>query len=90
MSERFLPGVPGAEIESILNAASGNEIAIGKFDSPESSAALAVNVFGFFLRRDDAIIDGSDGYHLGKCVACSAGVVTFLLWRWQGRYSCGP
>ncbi|MCY4431483.1 MAG: hypothetical protein OXC11_13975 [Rhodospirillales bacterium] len=51
MSERFLPGVPGAEIESILNAAPGNEIASGKFDSPESSAALAINAFGFFLRR---------------------------------------
>ena len=51
MNERFLPGVPGAEIESILNAAPGNEIATGKFDSPESSAALAVNAFGYFLRR---------------------------------------
>ena len=51
MSERFLPSVPGAEIESILNAAPGNEIGTGKFDSPESSAALAVNAFGFFLRR---------------------------------------
>ena len=51
MSGRFLPGVPGAEIESILNAAPGNEIATGKFDSPKSSAALAVNAFGFFLRR---------------------------------------
>ena len=51
MSGRFLPGVPGAEIEPILAAAPGNEIATGKFDSPESSAALAVNAFGFFLRR---------------------------------------
>lgn len=51
MSGRFLPGVPGSEIESILAAASGNEIATGKFDSPESSAALAVNGFGFFLHR---------------------------------------
>ena len=51
MSDRFLPGVPGAEIESILDAAPGNEIGTGKFDSPESSAALTVNAFGFFLRR---------------------------------------
>ena len=43
MNGRFLPGVPGAEVESILNAAPGNEVATGKFDSPESSAALAVN-----------------------------------------------
>ena len=51
MSGRFLPGVPGAEIESILNAAPGNETGTGKFDNPESSAALAVNAFGFFLRQ---------------------------------------
>ena len=51
MTDRFLPGVPGAEIERIFNAAAGNEIESGKFDSPESSAALAANVFGFFLNR---------------------------------------
>ena len=51
MTERFLPGVPGAEIEAIFNAAPGNEIKSGKFDSPESSAALAANVFGYFLNR---------------------------------------
>ena len=51
MNRRFLPGVPGTEIESILNTAPGNEIRTGKFDSPESSAALAVNAFGYFLHR---------------------------------------
>ena len=51
MGERFLPGVPGEQIEEIYNAAPGNEIARGKFDSPESSAALAANTFGFFLNR---------------------------------------
>ena len=51
MTDRFLPGVPGAEIERIFDAAAGNEIATGKFDSPESSAALAANAFGFFLNR---------------------------------------
>ena len=49
--DRFLNGVPGADIKRIIDAAPGNEIASGKFDSPESSAALAVNVFGFFLHR---------------------------------------
>ena len=48
---RFLPGVPAEAIEEIINAAPGNEIASGKFDHPESSAALAVNTFGFFLHR---------------------------------------
>ena len=51
MGERFLPGVPGKQIEEIYNAAPGNEIASGKFDSSESSAALAANTFGFFLNR---------------------------------------
>ena len=51
MGERFLPGVPGKQIEEIYNAAPGNEFASGKFDSPESSAALAANTFGFFLNR---------------------------------------
>lgn len=51
MTGRFLPGVPGPEIEAIFDAAPGNEIASGKFDSPESSAALAANAFGFFLER---------------------------------------
>lgn len=51
MTDRFLPGVPGPEIEEIFNTAAGNEIATGKFDSPESSAALAANAFGFFLNR---------------------------------------
>ena len=52
--DRFLPGVPGEEIEKIFNAAPGNEIVSGKFDSPESSAALAANIFGFFLNRERA------------------------------------
>ena len=51
MTDRFLPGVPGPEIERIFNAAAGNEIESGKFDNPESSAALAANAFGFFLKR---------------------------------------
>ena len=49
--DRFLPGVPDADIERILNAAPGDEIGRGKFDHPESSAALAANAFGFFLHR---------------------------------------
>ena len=51
MHDRFLPGVPGPQVEEMYNAAPGNEIAIGKFDSPESSSALAANTFGFFLNR---------------------------------------
>ena len=48
--DRFLPGVPGPDIERILDAAPGKELET-KFDRPTSSAALAVNAFGFFLHR---------------------------------------
>ena len=50
-TNRWLPGVPAEEIEAIFRAAPGNEIDRGKLDSPESSAALAGNAFGFFLHR---------------------------------------
>ncbi|MDF1835993.1 MAG: hypothetical protein P1U62_14110, partial [Alteraurantiacibacter sp. bin_em_oilr2.035] len=45
----LLPGVPEDLVRAILDKAGGNEIASGKFASPRSSAALAVNGFGWFL-----------------------------------------
>ena len=47
----FLPGVPEARVRTAIAAAAGNEIESGKLDSPESSAALAVNAFGWFIER---------------------------------------
>jgi hypothetical protein len=47
----FLPGVPAAAVLAALARSPGNELATGKLDSPESSAALAVNAFGWFLKR---------------------------------------
>ncbi|MGZ0071987.1 PGN_0703 family putative restriction endonuclease [Sphingobium limneticum] len=47
----FLPGVPEDLIRAALGKAGGNEIDSGKLDSPESSAALAVNGFGWFVER---------------------------------------
>ena len=47
----FLPGVPGDRVRAALAAAGGNEVESGKLDSPESSAALAVNTFGWFIDR---------------------------------------
>lgn len=47
----LLPGVPESRVRAILDKAGGNEIASGKFASPQSSAALAVNGFGWFLDR---------------------------------------
>ncbi|MBC6441908.1 MAG: hypothetical protein GDA53_02095 [Rhodobacteraceae bacterium] len=48
---RFLPGLPAEAVEVELNASPGGEPASGKFDHPESSSALAVNTFGWFLQR---------------------------------------
>lgn len=47
----FLPGVPEDRVRTALAAAGGNEIESGKLDSPQSSAALAVNAFGWFVER---------------------------------------
>jgi len=51
----FLPGVPAEAVLAALSRSPGNELSSGKFDSPESSAALAVNAFGWFLERPSAL-----------------------------------
>ena len=45
----ILPHLPTDEILAAYEKAGGNEIESGKFDHPESSAALAANAFGFFI-----------------------------------------
>lgn len=49
----FLPGVPEDRARAALEAAGGNEIESGKLYSRESSAALAVNSFGWFIERPE-------------------------------------
>lgn len=51
MNDPFLPGLPTELIRAAYLAAPGNEFASGKFNSPESSAALVANTFGLFLDR---------------------------------------
>ena len=53
MNEHLLAGLPVDLIRAAYEAAPGNEIESGKFASPESSAALVANTFGFFLDRAD-------------------------------------
>jgi hypothetical protein len=48
---RFLEGVPAQAVLERLSRAAGKELESGKFSSEESSAALAVNAFGWFLER---------------------------------------
>lgn len=47
----FLPGLPVERLLASLGKAPGNELKSGKIDSPESSTALVVNGFGWFLER---------------------------------------
>lgn len=47
----ILPHLPADLILASLSRSPGNEIKSGKFDSPESSAALVANGFGLFLDR---------------------------------------
>jgi hypothetical protein len=51
----FLPGVPSSLVLKRLNAAGGNEVNSGKLSSPESSAALAVNTFGWFIEQPELL-----------------------------------
>ena len=51
----FLPGVPAPYVLDRLARADGNEVSSGKLASPESSAALAVNTFGWFHERPERL-----------------------------------
>ena len=51
LTPSFLPGVPAEICIAALTRGDGNELGSGKFASGESSAALAVNTFGWFLAR---------------------------------------
>jgi hypothetical protein len=51
----FLPGVPATYVLERLARADGQEVSSGKLASPESSAALAVNTFGWFHDRPDRL-----------------------------------
>lgn len=53
--EAILPGLPVDLIWERLKDAPGSEIESGKFFSPESSAALVANGFGFFLNTPTAL-----------------------------------
>ena len=51
----FLPGLPVDALLAALRRSPGNELDSGKFASPDSSSALAVNAFGWFLERPAAL-----------------------------------
>ena len=55
MDRGLLPYLPVEKILACYAAAPGNEIKSGKFLSPESSSALAANVFGLFLESPEEL-----------------------------------
>jgi len=61
----FLPGVPVDHILDRFEKAGGNEIASGKLSSPASSAALAVNAFGWFIDKPEKLtgLPGMKDFH---------------------------
>ena len=85
MAGRFLPGVPGAQVEAAYRAAAGNEIETGKFDSPESSSALAANAFGFFLNRPGELPPLS-GCEIEQWPARSVALEQTVRFPWRARW----
>lgn len=55
MDPLFLEGVPIEKVMARLSQAAGKELESGKFGSEESSAALAVNAFGWFMERPHSL-----------------------------------
>lgn len=52
---QFLPGVDANYVIERLRQAGGSEIESGKLLSPDSSAALAANTFGWFAARPELL-----------------------------------
>jgi hypothetical protein len=52
---QLLPGIPASHVLARLAQAGGKEVESGKLLSPESSAALAVNCFGWFIERPEQL-----------------------------------
>lgn len=77
----FLPGVPADAVLAALGRSPGNELGSGKFDSPESSAALAVNAFGWFLDRP-GFLQPLQGVPMGPPVKVE--VEAELRFPWRG------
>ena len=66
LDDGLLPGLPSDLIRQRYATAPGNEIESGKFQSPESSAALAANAFGYFIDKSEALpmlpVEGALGW----------------------------
>lgn len=84
MHEVFLPGVPADLVQRALDRAGGNEIASGKFASPESSSALAVNTFGWFMQDRASSLPPFPGLYDCGWPAVSVDVERQMRFPWSG------
>jgi hypothetical protein len=68
--EDFLPGVAVEHVLARIDAAAGKELESGKLLSPESSSALAVNAFGWFIDRPQLLpaLPGMEGVGVAQRV----------------------
>lgn len=84
----LLPGLPAERILACYANAPGKEIERGKFASPESSAALAANAFGYFLGRA-ADLPPLPGCGDASWPAVDIGLEVLLRFPWPGgRHPC--
>lgn len=88
IARSLLPGVPLDLILKSYGRAPRNEIASGKFASPESSAALAANTFGPFVARPGELEPppGGDAWGWPASSVCLEATLRF---PWNGgRHPC--
>jgi hypothetical protein len=79
----LLPDLPSTYISARLSKSPGNEIASGKFANPESSAALAVNAFGWFIERP-RMLPPFPGLQLPQWSPVRVDVEESLRFPWRG------
>lgn len=65
----FLPGVAVEHVLRRINAAPGKELESGKLRSPDSSSALAVNAFGWFIDRPEWLPSLPGTENMGHAIA---------------------
>jgi hypothetical protein len=88
MNLDLIPGLPVDLIHSIYADAPGNELASGKFGSPESSSALVANTFGLFLNRPADLPEFRLGRDMGW-PATSVRLEAVVRFPWAGgRHPC--
>jgi hypothetical protein len=87
MIDGLLDYLPADQIVAAFERSPGNEIGSGKFASPESSAALAANTFGYFLDRPSTLPPIPDAENCGwPALAVSIEECVPFPWHPRGRH----